>query len=83
MLQLRESEERAAYILMDRINPPIQESVIISNGSHYSVQTNSELGIYGLFIRYLQNVCLPIYIAKYERNSRLCIVLEDSKIYTL
>ena len=51
LLQLRESEERATYILMDRINPPVQNSVIISSGCHCPVQINNEIGIYGVFIR--------------------------------
>ena len=51
LLQLKESDERAAYILMDRINPPVQDSVIISSGRHYPIQTSSEIGVYGVFIR--------------------------------
>ena len=51
LLQLKESEERAAYILMDRINPPLQHSVKSSGGRHYSAQINSKIGIYGVFIR--------------------------------
>ena len=52
LLQLKESEERATYILMDRINPPSHHSMIISDGCHYAAQINSEIGIYGVFIRY-------------------------------
>lgn len=52
LLQLKESDERPAYILMDRINPPKQDSVIISSGCHSdSVPISSEVGIYGVFIR--------------------------------
>ena len=61
LLQLKESEERAAYIVMDRINPPSQHSVIISSGRHYSARINSEIGIYGVFIRYLKNYIMIIY----------------------
>ena len=50
LLQLRESEERATYILMDCINPHIQNSVIMSSRCHCPVQINSEIGIYGVFI---------------------------------
>ena len=51
LLQLIESEERATYILMDCINSPVQNSVIISSRCHCPVQINSEIGIYGVFIR--------------------------------
>jgi len=61
LLELKGSEERAAYILMVRINPPIQESVIISNGHHYSAQINSEIGIYGVFVRSVC-ICIASYI---------------------
>jgi len=61
LLELKGLEERAAYILMDRINPPIQESVIISNKHHYSAQINSEIGIYGVFVR-LVCICIAMLV---------------------
>ena len=46
---------------MDRIKPPSQHSMIISNGCHYAARVNSEIGIYGVFIRYVA-MCRAITI---------------------
>ena len=45
-------QERSAYILMDRIISPIQESSLIRNGSVNTCPCSCELGIYGVFIGY-------------------------------
>lgn len=51
LLELKESDERTAYILMNMIVPPTQESVIVSHDRHSHVQISSELGIYGVFVK--------------------------------
>ena len=53
LLEIRGLEERAVYILMDRINYPIQESVIVGCDSKYPFhQTSTEIGVYGVLVRY-------------------------------
>ena len=51
LLELKDSNERGAYILMDMIVPPTQESVIVSNKGYSHVQISSELGVYGVFVK--------------------------------
>ncbi|CAL8463402.1 g2936 [Coccomyxa elongata] len=41
----------AAYILMQRIRPPINRSTLVREGKVIEVDTLSELGIYGTFVR--------------------------------
>uniref|UniRef100_A0A061S7Y8 Glutathione synthetase n=1 Tax=Tetraselmis sp. GSL018 TaxID=582737 RepID=A0A061S7Y8_9CHLO len=41
----------SAYILMQRILPPVNRSVLIRNGSWVENNTLQELGVYGTFIR--------------------------------
>lgn len=41
----------SAYILMQRIKPPINKSILVRAGSHVEADTLSELGIYGCFVR--------------------------------
>ena len=54
LLEIRDLEERAVYIIMDRINYPTQEPVIVSNHDNnypfYKVVT--EIGVYGVLVRY-------------------------------
>ena len=52
LLEIQDLEERAVYILMDRINYPTQESVIVSCSNKYPLyQTNTEVGAYGVLVR--------------------------------
>ncbi|CAL5223694.1 g6247 [Coccomyxa viridis] len=48
----------AAYILMQRIRPPINRSMLLRNGEILEVDTLSELGIYGTFVRQGDRVIL-------------------------
>ncbi|KAG2438087.1 hypothetical protein HXX76_005696 [Chlamydomonas incerta] len=45
-------EELSAYILMQRILPPVNRSVLVRNGQWQEAETLSELGIYGTFVRH-------------------------------
>lgn len=52
---MRNSKERTAWILMDRINPPSQKNYLISPNDvnyHETLLSDviSELGIYGVII---------------------------------
>jgi glutathione synthase len=40
-----------AYILMQRILPPPQRSVLVRNGAGTAAESLSELGIYGTWVR--------------------------------
>lgn len=51
LLELKDSDERGAYILMDMIVPPTQDSVIVTHTGHSHVQISSELGVYGVFVK--------------------------------
>ena len=53
--EIRDSDERAAYILMDKVNPLPQRGFILPPGANSAkpVQIVSELGIFGVFVRYI------------------------------
>ncbi|GLI68541.1 hypothetical protein VaNZ11_012982 [Volvox africanus] len=51
-------ERLSAYILMQRILPPANRSVLVRNGQWSESETLSELGIYGTFVRHGNNVLL-------------------------
>lgn len=53
ILQMKNSKERTAYILMERIHPPISKSYLVRPGDEDIpdlVDVISELGIYGVVI---------------------------------
>lgn len=56
--KLTEGKGLAAYILMERIRPPVQTSTIIRNGELQVEGTLSELGIYGCFLACGKDVLL-------------------------
>ncbi|EFJ43050.1 hypothetical protein VOLCADRAFT_76898 [Volvox carteri f. nagariensis] len=45
-------EQLSAYILMQRILPPSNRSILVRNGQWSEAETLSELGIYGTFVRH-------------------------------
>ena len=48
---IRDSDERNAYILMDRIHPPVTKNYMVRPGADpMSVEVISELGIFGYVI---------------------------------
>lgn len=50
--QLKDSEERASYILMEKIEPEPFENCLLRPGSPAQVvQCISELGIFGVYVR--------------------------------
>lgn len=53
MLQMKDSKERSAWILMERINPPLTRGYMIRPGGPDTpelVDLVSELGIFGVII---------------------------------
>ena len=51
LLEIKDSDEREAYILMDMIVSPTQETVLVSHDRYSHVKVSSELGIYGVFVK--------------------------------
>jgi glutathione synthase len=43
-------QEIAAYIIMERILPPSQNSILIRNGTIFEASCHCELGVYGIFL---------------------------------
>ena len=58
LLKIQGLEERTLYVLMDRINYPTQESVIVGCVKKCPQQTNIEVGVYGVLVR----LVTPTYI---------------------
>ncbi|KAL2745192.1 glutathione synthetase-like [Vespula maculifrons] len=50
LTKMKNSKERTAWILMDRINPPSQKNYLISSSDTLLSDVISELGIYGVII---------------------------------
>ena len=50
-LKVKDSNKRAAYVLMDMIFPATQELVMVSHEGHSHVQISCELGVYGVFVK--------------------------------
>ena len=48
---MQNSRERTAFILMERINPPASEAVVIDTTSYQRLQINNEIGIFGVFVK--------------------------------
>eukprot|EP00891_Asterochloris_glomerata_P000176 jgi/Astpho2/176/fgenesh1_pg.00004_%23_70_t len=56
--KLRQRKGLAAYILMQRIRPPIRSSMMLRDGQLLEAESLSELGVYGTFIRQGDDVLL-------------------------
>jgi glutathione synthase len=65
-------KERSGYILMDRILPPPFKNVLVRNGEMAEADVVSELGVYGIFIRYAR--CIPVF-----RNIFLLVIFMDER----
>lgn len=52
-LQKADSQEDAAYILMQRIFPTISASILMRSGHWHKDRAISELGIFGTYLRYI------------------------------
>mmetsp|Transcript_7975 Transcript_7975/g.8124 ORF Transcript_7975/g.8124 Transcript_7975/m.8124 type:complete len:505 (+) Transcript_7975:214-1728(+) len=50
MLATMSERERAAYILMQRIIPPVQESVLVREGKAEKTNCVCELGVFGVYL---------------------------------
>ena len=51
-MEIWKMESRVTYTLMDRINYPAQECLIVTSDSkHQLLQTSPEIGIFGVFVR--------------------------------
>ena len=52
LLHLQGLESRVTYTLMNRINHPTQDYVVVgSDSKHQLLQTSPEVGIYGVLVR--------------------------------
>ncbi|XP_025833858.1 glutathione synthetase-like [Agrilus planipennis] len=61
ILKIKENKERAAWILMDRIQPPIIQGYIVRPGGQKNLEVSelvSELGIFGLIIGDSTNIMI-------------------------
>lgn len=60
------SKERSAWILMDKINPPVQQNYLIRPNQDFENNTKlhdvvSELGIFGTILWWVQNNTLIVF----------------------
>lgn len=60
----------SAFILMQKILPPPQKSVLVRNGQYQEADTVSELGIYGTFLRHGDMVLLNEEVGHLVRTKR-------------
>ena len=78
LLEIQSLEERAVYILMDRINYPTQESVIVGCDNKYPLhQTNTEVGVYGVLVRYGDSAMIGILLVRSYIASYLTVYLSN------
>lgn len=69
---MKDSKERTAWILMDRINPPIHKNYLIRSGMVGECKLQdlvSELGIYGVVIGYVSS--FEVTVSFSTRNTDL------------
>jgi glutathione synthetase len=60
----------SAFILMQKILPPPQKSVLVRNGQYQEADTVSELGIYGTFLRHGGDILLNEEVGHLVRTKR-------------
>lgn len=60
----------SAFILMQKILPPPQTSVLVRNGMWHEAETVSELGIYGTFLKQGEQVLLNEEVGHLVRTKR-------------
>lgn len=76
LASIRDSDERSAYILMDRIHPPKTKNYMVRPGAPAQFkQVISELGIFGYIIGYVVlfvGLCVPFLSVQlvYTRDSK-------------
>lgn len=56
--RLESKKDLGALILMQRILPPINKAIMVRNGESHEIETLSELGIYGTYLRQGQEVVM-------------------------
>lgn len=62
--QVKESTERAAYIVMDKIHPTPVRNYLMRQGSPLKISNClSELGVFGAYVRYVCKVCVCVFQA--------------------
>ncbi len=60
LAKLGQTEERSAYILMERIHPPHLKNYGLKAGEPpVLADFISELGIYGVLVGYVLKICVP------------------------
>lgn len=83
--QLKDNPERASYILMDIIQPPLLRNWMIRPSTQpMLVDTLSELGIFGVIIGY-KNVAFEPFSATDLLNETPCLIVSEipRKSYTI
>ena len=60
----------SAYILMQKILPPPQRSILVRNGKWQEAETVSELGIYGTFLKQGESILLNEEVGHLVRTKR-------------
>jgi len=66
-------KEKEGYILMDLIRPEVQDSTIVRDGKAEDFKVISELGIYGIYLRYVHHFffffpCFFFFLKKKNYN---------------
>lgn len=76
IIKMKESKERTAWILMERIHPPLSKGYVIRAGETREPQLDdlvSELGIFGVvvgFVYFQVFICyFKIFLQKFSRDS--------------
>ena len=72
-------KEKEGYILMDLIRPEIQDNSIVRDGKVEDFKVISELGIYGIYLRYEWKSGI-IFFIKINNNLKQCIFVNISYI---
>lgn len=62
-----DSKERSAWILMDKINPPVQQNYLIRPNQDFETNSTlydvvSEIGIFGTILWYVVYITVELYM---------------------
>lgn len=79
--EVKESTERTAYILMDKINPtPIRNYLLREDAPLTISNCLSELGVFGAYVRYIQFIVLSQIISFKEDKVSVILLCFKSVI---
>jgi len=69
LLEMKDSPERASYVLMKRVHPVVYRNYLIAaNCPAQLMEVVSELGIFGCLLAYV--IFLTCFIIPHQRSSR-------------